>query len=204
MITVAPQRLTRWLANFESRHGDTTLSVADGALGGTALDGSEFTARLPFDREYAGAGSMSDFASAAAAPPAWGLLLVRKGGFAVARLTGVQIQTHKIGRRHVQGRTKAGGQSQQRFARRRANQARSAYQAAADHAARILAGLPGPVVGGGDRAALAEVLTDPRLGELAVCTAVLDVPDPDRRTLDGAILAALGCRVQVINTDQPA
>ena len=44
----------------------------------------------------------------------------------------------KVGQRHVQGRTKAGGQSQQRFARRRDNQARAAYEAAAEHAARIL------------------------------------------------------------------
>jgi hypothetical protein len=66
------------------------------------------------------------------------VLLVRKGGFAVARLRGADLLASKVGRRHVQGRTKAGGQSQQRFARRRDNQARAAYEAAADHAARIL------------------------------------------------------------------
>ena len=68
------------------------------------------------------------------------MLLVRKGGFAVARLAATRLVEHKIGQRHVQGRTKAGGQSQQRFARRRDNQARQAYEAAADHAARILGG----------------------------------------------------------------
>ena len=69
------------------------------------------------------------------------MLLVRKGGFAVARLAGDAIEESKVGQRHVQGRTKAGGQSQQRFARRRDNQARQAYEAAADHAARILTGV---------------------------------------------------------------
>ena len=74
----------------------------------------------------------------------------------------------KVGQRHVQGRTKAGGQSQQRFARRRDNQARQAYEAAADHAARILGGLPrgSLVVTGGDHAAVDEVLADPRLSGL--------------------------------------
>ena len=72
----------------------------------------------------------------------WGVLLVRKGGFAVARLAAERLVESKVGQRHVQGRTKAGGQSQQRFARRRDNQARQAYEAAADHAARILGERP--------------------------------------------------------------
>ena len=70
------------------------------------------------------------FAGTVLAPSRWGVLLVRKGGFAVARLSGDDLVEHKIGQRHVQGRTKAGGQSQQRFARRRDNQARAAYDAA--------------------------------------------------------------------------
>ena len=62
------------------------------------------------------------------------MLLVRKGGFAIARLAAPTTTDSKVGQRHVQGRTKAGGQSQQRFARRRDNQARQAYEAAAEHA----------------------------------------------------------------------
>ena len=96
-------------------------------------------------------------------PDDWGVLLVRKGGFAVARLAGERVVESKVGQRHVQGRTKAGGQSQQRFARRRDNQARQAYEAAADHAVRILGQRPLVVVAGGDRAAVDEVLADPRL-----------------------------------------
>ena len=80
------------------------------------------------------------FVAAIRPRPSWGVLLVRKGGFAVARLERDRLVESKVGQRHVQGRTKAGGQSQQRFARRRDNQARQAYEAAADHAARILGG----------------------------------------------------------------
>ena len=72
---------------------------------------------------------------------------------------GSEVEESKVGQRHVQGRTKAGGQSQQRFARRRDNQARQAYEAAAEHAARILTGRM-PVVTGGDHAAVEAVLSD--------------------------------------------
>ncbi len=107
------------------------------------------------------------------------MLLVRKGGFAVARLEGARMVEHKIGQRHVQGRTKAGGQSQQRFARRRDNQARQAYEAAADHAARILR--PGLLVTGGDRTAVDEVLTDPRLSGMRWSSRGCRCPTPAAR-----------------------
>ena len=90
----------------------------------------------------------------------------------------------------MQGRTKAGGQSQQRFARRRDNQARQAYEAAADHAARILAGRAALVVTGGDHAAVDEVLADPRLRHVTVVAPWLAVPDPRREVLDAAIVDA--------------
>jgi peptide subunit release factor 1 (eRF1) len=108
---------------------------------------------------------------------------VRLGGYAVGVFSGRRLIASKVGRREVHGRHRAGGQSQQRFARRRAGQARLALQAAADIAARVLLehrrDLDAIVVGG-DRRALAEVLQDPRLRPLAplVAERVLDVPDP--------------------------
>lgn len=192
-------RMVRWIENFEARHGSTTLSTTDGALAGRAPDGSTFVAQLPFAAEYAGVAEPTAFVDAVAAPDDWGVLLVRKGGFAVARLHGTVTTETKVGRRHVQGRTKAGGQSQQRFARRRDNQARQAFEAAADHAARILVGLRGPVVTGGDRAAVDEVLADPRLRSLAVVDPWLAVPDPKRGVLEQAILDAASVRVEVVN-----
>ena len=146
-VQVPADRVERWVANFEARHGTTTLGVAGGALRGVAEDGSTFAARLPFETAYDGPAAPAAFAASVTAPADWGVLLVRKGGFAIARLTGQRLTDSKVGQRHVQGRTKAGGQSQQRFARRRDNQARQAYEAAADHAARILGGMGGP--GGG-------------------------------------------------------
>jgi len=182
--------------NFASRHGGVSLA-ADDALRGSAPDGSTFVARLPFDRSYAGEADPVAFAAAAPPPAAWGVLLVRKGGFGVARLAATDLVEHKVGQRHVQGRTKAGGQSQQRFARRRDNQSRAAYEAAAEHAARILR--PGPLVTGGDHAAVDAVLADPRLRGLEVVGPWLPVPEPRRRELDAAIADAQCLRVDVHN-----
>ena len=193
------QRFLRWVDNFCARHGDTKFAVGDGALRGTAGDGSTFEAHLPFDASYAGAADPVAFADAVEPPDRWGVLLVRKGGFAVARLEGTAVVEHKVGQRHVQGRTKAGGQSQQRFARRRDNQARQAYEAAAEHAVRILGDGRMRVVAGGDHGAVDEVLADPRLRRLTVTGPWLAIPDPRRAGLDAAIADACAVRVDVVN-----
>ena len=177
-VLVPTARWQRWVANFATGHGGADLSVADGALARTG------GRRLPLH----GPAALRDVRTTARPRPApsrprpgppgqWGVLLVRKGGFAVARMGGAALVEHKIGQRHVQGRTKAGGQSQQRFARRRDNQARQAYEAAADHAARILGGVR-LVVAGGDHAAVDAVLTDQRLSSVTVVDPWLAVPDP--------------------------
>ena len=114
------------------------------------------------------------------------------------RAARTEMVEHKVGQRHVQGRTKAGGQSQQRFARRRDNQARQAYEAAADHAARILGGVPVASTGG-DHVAVDAVLTDPRLVALTVVEPWLAVPDPRRAVLDAAIADTQAIRVDVTN-----
>ena len=197
-VLVPPARLERWVANFGSRHGPTDLVVEPPVLRGRAEDGSWFEARLPFGREYEGPAEAVELVRAASAPADWGVLLVRKGGFALARMHGATMAEHKIGQRHVQGRTKAGGQSQQRFARRRDNQARQAYEAAAGHATRLLSGVPLLVVGG-DHAAVDAVLPEAGLTGATVVEPWLPVPDPRRAILDQAILDAGSIRVEVVN-----
>ncbi|WP_134766120.1 acVLRF1 family peptidyl-tRNA hydrolase [Nocardioides sp. 1609] len=200
-VLVPAARWARWVENFERSHGPTTVAVADGAVTGTAEDGSRFAVRLPFDLPLdAGyAGVPAEVADHVVVPDDWGVLLVRKGGFAMARLSGTTLGESKTGQRHVQGRTKAGGQSQQRFARRRDNQARQAYEAAADHAARILGGLRGPLVTGGDHGAVDEVLGDPRLRGAVVVAPWLAVPDPRRSVLEQAVADATALQVEVVN-----
>jgi hypothetical protein len=196
-VLVPADRVERWFVNFGERHGSVRLAVVDGVLSAQAEDGSTAEATAPFGRRYDGSPDASRFAEAVRAPMAWGVLLVRKGGFAVAAVDGTRVTASKVGQRHVQGRTKAGGQSQQRFARRRDNQARQAYEAAADHAHRILVlenGLTSrrtleALVCGGDRAAVDHVLEDPRLRPLAELRVEpwLPVPDPRRAVLEQAV-----------------
>ena len=197
-VLVPPARLPRWTENFTGRHGATGLAVVDGALTGAAEDGSDFVARLPLDAAYAGPADPAALAAACEPPASWGVLLVRKGGFAVARLEGDRLVASKTGSRHVQGRTKAGGQSQQRFARRRDNQARAAYDAAADHAVRVLDDVR-MLVTGGDHDAVAAVLADRRLAGVRVVGPWLAVPDPRRAVLEQAVADAQAVRVTVRN-----
>jgi hypothetical protein len=199
-VLIPTARFERWVKNFCERHGSVILGVADGALTGESPDGSSFVAQLPFELRYAGPPEISAFAAAGIPPATWAVLLVRKGGFAIAQMNLGNLVDSKVGRRHVQGRTKAGGQSQQRFARRRENQARQAFEAAADHAARLLLG-PAPlaVIGGGDQVAVAEVLRDRRLDHLHLIPPWLPVPDPRRRELETAIAHAGAVRIEVVN-----
>jgi hypothetical protein len=135
------------------------------------------------------------------------VVLVRRGGYAVAVVEAGSIVTHKVGRRHVQSRTAAGGWSQQRFARRRGNQADELVRAVRDHACRLLVRPPvgesgltafGLVVGG-DRALVTDVLDDPRLAALAALPRreLYDLPDPTRTLLDTAVARGRAVRVAV-------
>jgi len=207
-VLVPQERLRRWFENFESRHGPTRLTVEEGRLLATADDGEQAEAALPFGRGYDGQPDVAAFVEAAAVGRiTWGVLLVRKGGFAVATLQGQTPLGSKVGKRHVQGKTKAGGQSQQRFSRRRDNQARQAYEAAGEHAHRILvleaAHRIEAILCGGDRSAVDTVLSDPRLAHLSDVRVEpwLPVPDPRRAVLDKAI--ADGMSVSVRITEAP-
>ena len=96
----------------------------------------------------------------AAADRTVGVLLVRLGGYAAGVFAGAppRLVASKVGSRLVHGRSAAGGQSQQRFARRREKQAAEALAAAADTAAGVFGRYGRPLdalVLGGDRRAVA-------------------------------------------------
>ena len=174
-VDVPPERLERWLAGFAERHG---VVAADGLVH-RAADGAVAELVPPY----------RPVTDALAPDLRVGVLLVRLGGYAAGVFEGASLTTSKVGSRQVHGRSAAGGQSQQRFARRRDNQVTVAYATAADNAVRILAGERlDAVVTGGERTAVDAVLADRRLERLRplVVDRLLDVPDPRHRVLEAS------------------
>ena len=128
------------------------------------------------------------------------VLLVRRGGYAVGVAEAGRLTAHKVGTRYVQSRTAAGGWSQQRFARRRANQADELVGAAAEHAVRLLTGIRAQgLVLGGDRALAAVLLEDPRLAGIRDLPRreVYELPDPRLSVLEDAVTRGRAVRVTI-------
>ena len=133
-----------------------------------------------------------------------GVVIVRKGGFAVARAVGAEVVAVKIGQRHVQSRSKAGGWSQQRFARRRDNQAQAAYDAASGHVHEIL--LPHArdldlLATAGDHAAVDAVFAVRGLTPLLAAPQrwIPGVADPRRAVLDATLAAARSVAIAIVD-----
>jgi hypothetical protein len=184
-VAVAPERLDRWLTGFAERHGDGGWVSRDGVVTVSGVDKATACCHPPFPPLVTDPTLPYDGLLAhALTDRRVGVLLVRRGGHAVGIFAGSALVASKVGSRHVQGRTAAGGWSQHRFARRREGQTQVALGAAADVAARVLVAEAVPpvdhLVTGGDKRLLAEVLEDPRLRVLQVVTSdrVLDVPNP--------------------------
>jgi hypothetical protein len=191
---VSAPRLAGWLAGFTERHGATEVSADQLHVRLTGADGATATLTVPFppltvaDPSGSGADPRAALVAHVERSRTVGVLLVRRGGSAVGVFEGDELVASKVDTSYVQGTTRAGGWSQQRFARRRANQARAAFGGAVDTAVRVF----GPYVNrldalicGGDRAAVLAVLADSRLTPVAVrrCDPFLSVPDPRLRIL---------------------
>jgi hypothetical protein len=200
-VEVDPARLQRWLDNFAERHGSIAVDTDVDGLRVRAFDGT-----MAFLHTPPGTPPTLDlpaFVAAAGSPRAVGLLLVRRGGYAVGVAEAGELVASKVDSTYVQARTAAGGWSQQRFARRRENQTRALVNSAVETAVRVL--LPeatrlATLVTGGDRALVDQVLADRRLGILAGLRAerFLDVPDPRLAVLREAVGRAHAVRVRVV------
>jgi len=203
----------KWVNGFAERHGELTWAPTEGSVALSAADGA--TAVLepfvpgssivtPGDSVLTGLDRLADWAD----PPArLGLILVRRGGYAVGMGQGSKLLAHKVGTRYVQSRTAAGGWSQQRFARRRANQADGLVVSVIDHTMRTV--LPSPCDGlvvGGDKALVRDVLADPRLSRLAKLPRreLFDLPDPKLVVLERALKRARAVRILLVEPQQPS
>ena len=187
-VSIPRERLPRWLSGFETRHGATASELGDSELILTAEDGAMAWLRAPLGTVGEGSDPRTTFVDHVMTERRVGAILARKGGFAVGIFDGRRLVASKVGSSYVQGKTKAGGWSQQRYARRRDNQSKKAYADAADEVAKILMpeiGSLQAVVTGGDNGAIAAVLADHRLEPLQpfVQPRLHPVADPRLRVL---------------------
>ncbi len=191
-ISVAPERLAGWLAGFAKRHGAPGVDLTPDRLTLHAPDGAQADFPLAWGPLPDG-DPLAALVAESTRDRRVGAVIARRQAHAVGIFEGSRLIAGRHGHHYVQGRTKAGGWSQQRYARRRANQAGKSFDAAADDVAEIL--LPAvstleALVLGGDRAAVAAVLAHPDLAPLANQrlrhgTAVFGVPDPNAGVLAG-------------------
>lgn len=201
-VHVPRQRLRGWLTGFSARHGTAIAMLDPPALGPRQLDHQELVLAAPdgaVARVHVPFGPLPDSEDDLQAnliahvlhDRLVGAILARKGGHAIGVFHGEQLICSKVGSSYVQGKTKAGGWSQQRYARRRDNQSRKAYADAAQVAVDLLlpqVGQLDALMTGGDKTALNAILADPRLNELSELRARSEVStrpvaDPRLRVL---------------------
>lgn len=194
VVLVAPERLVGWAERFAERHGTVaTERVADeeSAIRLVAADGAVATMRPPMPGRFASPADLVD----GMRHERVGLLVIRKGGFSVGAAENTEILAHRTGSRYLQGRTAAGGWSQQRFARRRDNQADAGYALSGKAVTEVVLPLVSTltrVVAGGDRAAVRTVLGQRGLEPIArlLSPAMLAVGPPKRTSLDELLAKA--------------
>lgn len=204
-VEVAPDRLEGWYARFAVRNeGVRETQLSPDTVTVTADNGVVAVATVPFgplDAEGTVEGlAVAPLVEHALISRRIALLLVRRGGHSVGIARGGVIVQSRTDRHLVQGRSAAGGWSQQRFARRREGQARVALRSAAEDAFEVL--VPqlsevDAVVLGGDRRALETLREDRRLAPLfdRAEPRVLDIAEPRRTVLDDAAERAVAVEI---------
>ena len=204
VVEVTADRLIGWVNRFGGRNDGLVSLVCDASrvriIGG---NGTVAVIAVPFGPMVQGAREpMEALLNHLATLGALGIVLVRGGAHSVGVARDGIVLSSSTDRAYLQGRTAAGGWSQQRFARRRGNQRAASLDGAADTAARVLvpvaASLHGLVLGG-DRAGLTTVMADARLAALNSLPSRTfpDIAEPRRAVLDEVAARSLAVSVTV-------
>ena len=201
VVAVSPERVAGWVERFTARHGTTSVTAEQTRVTVRASDGARARLIVPAPPLALHGDPVAALITHAERPLWVGAVLVRRGGWAVGLFHGETLERSKVGRSYVQGQTKAGGWSQQRYARRRAQQAAQLYAAAADAVAALL--LPGvasltALHGGGDAPGVQEVLSDRRLAPLLPLLAPEVPPTADPRL---RVLQEFGSRIRAVRIE---
>ncbi|MBT2584387.1 Vms1/Ankzf1 family peptidyl-tRNA hydrolase [Arthrobacter sp. ISL-95] len=181
---VPAARLQGWVDRFALSHGPVREDFDHDGLLLRAANGATALLKAPWPadgRPGGGRTGVDRLASLANQERGLGLLLVRKGGYAVAAASGSTILASKSGNRFLEAK------------------------ATAEHAARIFNDHRVEyIVPGGDRVLVDQVLAQPVLRALSgrARLAFLDVQAPKTAVLAKA--AADACAVRITVTDPPA
>ena len=204
LIEVQSSRLPRWVGSFLDEHAaaggaPTWSTTGEQDVVVTAADGAAARLRALDPAGAEQVRSLRTLVGWPTTPDVVAVLLVRRGGYAVGVVEAGRLTRHSCGTRYVQSRTAAGGWSQQRYARRRDNQAAALVDRAVDHLVKQLTGLghPGALVVGGDRQLVADALGDRRLTHLSALPRreVYDIGDPRLEVLKETVDRALAVQV---------
>ncbi|MCO7218215.1 acVLRF1 family peptidyl-tRNA hydrolase [Klenkia sp. PcliD-1-E] len=207
LVLVPPARLERWLDNAAGRHGAfADVRPDDEGVTVTCADGAVLRLVPPFGWDGPGPAALTRLGTAARSAHRVAVLLVRRGRWAVGVFDGGDLVVSKVDARQVQGRTAAGGWSQQRFARRRGNQTDAVVDHAVGTAVRVLlphAGSCAALATGGDRGLVDDVLADRRLAPLAALHRLdpVEVGDPTKQELLATPDRFRAVRVRVLDPD---
>jgi hypothetical protein len=205
IVEVEPERLPKWVANFAARNGGIanhhaegdawTIESNEGASASvvwTLADGLP-SAWLLDDDPIKAAEHLRDYALE---PRTIAVLLARKGAYSVGIVKDGRVTVSKTDTAYVQGKTKAGGQSQQRFARRRDGQAKAAEKRAREAAFAVLgkAEFDALVTGGPAEG----ILEDPRLAHLKPTVHIGDIAEPKQTLLTETAYRAISFSVRLL------
>lgn len=190
-VEVGIDRVPGWINRFAGRNsGVLTIEATPHLVALRAGDGTTAELAVPFgpmnigDRE-----PIEALIAHLSGIGAVGIVAVRAGAHSVGIARAGVVVASKTDRPYVQGRTAAGGWSQQRYARRRGNQLTASLDDAATATVRVL----GPMISsldalvlGGDITALRTVLDDSRLAALKSLPQreFRDIPEPRRSVID--------------------
>lgn len=207
-LTVPRARVERWLDGFAERHGLDEVRAQGDSVQLSGHDGATARVRPLWPGATFDADPVTELLAAVRTERRLGVVALRADSHAVAVWDGRAVTAWARKTHYVQSRTAAGGWSQQRFARRRENQAKAAYEKAAGDVARILEpeiGSLDAVLAAGNPQGIRAVLADARCRRTAALAGSVPLPrlelhDTTRDAVTDLVARLLGVVVEI---DEP-